>query len=147
MREADIKNMPISKSSLDASNMLVRKHDGEKCHSFSFAEDAHLCPEYQKVSHENSPSQPLMPGWTPSKELREGRCHSNFSLVLDTYFLQHLRAAALPPTWKLTFSLQMLFQLLRIAFQPHRQFRRHCICFTKRSIWLAFLGKLNSLLK
>ena len=58
-----------------------------------------LSPECHKVSHENDPiylcPQPLPP---PSRGLGEGKCHRNSSTVLGTFFLQHLRAAALPPT-------------------------------------------------
>lgn len=75
-----------------------------------------LSPECHKVSHENDPIH-LLPSalTTPFQGLGEGRCHRNSSTVFGTFFPQHLRAAALPPTQ----SPSTLSLPVRLAPQSH----------------------------
>lgn len=108
-----------------------------------------LSPECHKVSHENDPIH-LLPSalTTPFQRAWGGQMSQELLHCLWHIFPTALKSCS-PASNTESFNIvpPSTFSPSESRFQPHCQFRRLSIRITKRSTWLVFLGKWNSLLR
>lgn len=145
--------MQISEASPDVSNTLFRTHDKKKCHSCS-----HPCRGCWVLLFEPRVPQGLSWKWShppfalspyhPLPGAWGGQMSQELLHCLWHIFPTALKSCS-PASNTESFNIvpPSTFSPSESRFQPHCQFRRLSIRITKRSTWLVFLGKWNSLLR